>query len=366
MKFIGNRLKNKKVHVVMDLAAASAKLAPSADRLRFRSENNMKLTENQIDTEPKTLEEFNDMYRGLERPEIMEIMKSVVTLKESNQLEGFDLTGYFLSVEEHRNKAHGANSITSKLMIDILKCISDFTEHSINIFDEESRFLIWKRVPTPQTTDDTPDDLLGWYILRNVDLDTRDRLISHFEEAKVNAENERDADNTDQSVHSDLIKLEYPIERFEFPNDNPDEDPLDVLISVTTPAEQNFKSHYCAQSYADRCLMPGEKVNMTFELLATPDVIKSLNAEEAMLKEDNASETEDDDLIDQDDNSEEQVGERIDEQIEDATFQEYNTLYRDYHNTLNNQMEQDLDHAESELKTELENSNNDRTASEKM
>lgn len=281
MRFIQNRFKNQKIHVVFDMSAIDVSIAPSV--LRFNVVQNI-----EDESGPaKSLEEMNHIFRGLTREEVLRIMECVSTIKEESNLESFDLVNYNFSIEEYREHAHPGNVITSKIMLDILNCVSDFTHHSLNIFDETSRFLIWKKIP-PVFTNEVDEDLYinydkdpkGWFILRGVDLDTRNKIISHFTKLK-NEINDTDSNAMiDSNLNNDLtqtfLKLEYPIERFEFPDDDEDEI-LDVLISVTTPMEQNLKSYYSSTSYLDRCLMPGEKVNMTFELLATPSTIKILN-----------------------------------------------------------------------------------------
>jgi hypothetical protein len=321
MKYVIKRFGSHKVHVVFDMSAISKNIAPSV--FRFRSDELLNNSKNTDDMEKEI--------KGFDSDQITDIMKAVISFNESNNLESFDLTGYSFADQDHREMAHASNMRTSKIMIDILKCVADLSslKHSINIFDESSKFLIWKRVPTPQTDADVLDDLLGWYILRGIDLETRNDLISHFEKIKlernaddtnINDDDNKDTDNKDTD-NKDTEDVAYPIERFEFPNDDDDE-PIEVLISVTSPAEQNLKLHHFATSYADRCLMPGEKVDMVFELLATPSAIKSLNVEDDKLK--NADNVDDDESI------------RLNSQQPDTVFAdpaamaEYNEMYQEY------------------------------------
>jgi hypothetical protein len=289
MKFIFNKFKSHKIHVVMDLSATSYKIAPSVFRFRFEEDGSKNENENENENNNNNNNNNKNKesaLKGFEYSDVMEIMKTVVLFKEAGNLEGFDLTGYSFSTEEFRAKLHSSNMITSKLMIDILKCISDFTEYTINIFDEDSKFLIWKKVPLvspiPETMDNVEnnlaDDPIGWCILRNINMQSRNDFISHFEKEKLkqNTDHKSDKSSIDK-IKLQLEQLEYPIEMFEFEDDNGD--PLNVFISVTSCTEQNLKSYYTAVSYVDRCLMPNEKVSMTFELLATPEAIKALNIE---------------------------------------------------------------------------------------
>lgn len=303
MNFVRNRFKNKKVQIVFDMSAIDISLAPSVFRYRAVSIEDEETGTNRVETP----EEISHNFRGLNKDEVLEIMRYATMVKEDSNLEEFDLTGYNFSVEEYRDQAQPANLLTSKVMIDILKCVSDFTDHSINIFDESSRFLIWKKIPPVFDDNDDVGDLdrVGWYILRGVDLETRNSLISHFHQAKLETSSttpsaDQNADSSmsaeagvdfDKEIDRSLAELEYPIERFEFPDGD---EVLDVLISVTSPMEQNLKSYYTATSYLDRCLLPGEKVNMTFELLATPSAIRTLNEQADNADEDNGNNGDDD------------------------------------------------------------------------
>jgi Arginase family len=371
MKFIKNRFKNHKVHVVFDLSVTSIELVPSA--FRFSVDTSDPEGVDTIETE----EEIRHKYRGLTREHVMSIMKVVSTFKLNKNLEAFDLVGYNFSVNEYRAQAHAGNTISSKLMIDVLKCVSDFTEHSINIFNESSKFLIWKKVPSVFADDEvaeTPDDLIGWYILRNIDLNTRNELISHFDQIKIqndnaptsedNSEDKSEGESTEKPIDSQMKSMQYPVERFEFPDD--DGSVLDVLVSVTSPAEQNLKSYYTARSYLDRCLMPGEKVNMTFELLATPSAIQTLNKDAERLND--GTKDIDDDICSNDvtnDIDNDTSGDEV--KVDPITLDGYEKLYRDYQYVMSETAEKqnNISNEISEgaqpimvIKTKEENSNN--------
>lgn len=280
MKYVSQRFADKKIHTVLDLSAMSVFLAPATNRYFKHTDDKH--------TDPETDRS------GLNRSEVLEIMKYVALLNAESRLEAFDLTNYNFATTQYKDIAHPANLITSKIMLDVLKCIADFTERSINIFDESSRFLIWKKIPTVfdlfGESDENNDnaetfDPIGWYILRQIDIGTRNELIERFEQIKKEND-DTTADETDETDETDIGRMlkqyEYPIERFEIPDGDT---MLDVLISVTCPAEQNLKSYMTAESYVDRCLVPGEKVNMAFELLATPEAIQILNREAAAIGE---------------------------------------------------------------------------------
>lgn len=160
-------------------------------------------------------------------------------------IDTIDIMGYnFKDSIESIDSIELINTIKS--MKYILKKVDGFKDRKINIFDENSKFLIWKKIKYS-------DDPIGWYILRNVDLETREQLIKHFTDLKLDL--------------GDLGDLEYPISKMELDVDVDEGDLVDIMISVTCPAEQNLKSYFSATSYADRCLMPEEKISMVFEML---------------------------------------------------------------------------------------------------
>lgn len=315
MKFVQSSLSSHKVHVVFDLSAVSIKIAPSVIRYVAQSDES---DENSQSSLPETREEIERVFRGLDQNDAATIMRTIATFKESGDLVGFDLTGYNMSTKDRREQVHASNMLTSKIIINILHSVSDFAPKSVNVFDQNSKFLIWKKIPELELFEEKEGDHneadaiwstdpIGWHILRNIDLDTRSQLIAHFERLKQmtrttdttddaetvenpvvthsnnpktsepkSSSNDREYDQ-DMQLKRRLKAMSYPISNFQFEND--DGSPLNVIISVTTPAEQEMKSYYIAESYTDRCLLPGEKVNMTFELLATPKAIEVLNQE---------------------------------------------------------------------------------------
>lgn len=113
------------------------------------------------------------------------------------------------------------------------KCIVELfnvKERSINIFNEDSSFLIFR---SSEQTDETD---YGWYILQNISLDEREKLI--------------------KTLDDDIIKC-IDIEDEEF------------MITKTTVKEQNTKSYYASKDVIDTVLFPDEKAVMCFELINT-------------------------------------------------------------------------------------------------
>ena len=113
----------------------------------------------------------------------------------------------------------------------ILKCLEytfDVKQKSINIFTEDSEFLIFR----PMYQHDLFSDI-GWYILRGLDLKTKQELVKNI-------------------AHDTIINLEI--------------DDEDYLVTKTTINEQNKKSYYTENTIEDCVLFPDEKKSMLFEL----------------------------------------------------------------------------------------------------
>lgn len=117
----------------------------------------------------------------------------------------------------------------------------DIKEKKLNIFTEESQFIIYR--PLSQEDDDSD---IGWYILRGLPLEDREDLLKLIpDDTIISIDIEDDEDN--------LLEL----------------DSGTYLLSKTSIDEQNEKSYYTAESINDTVLFPEEKVCMVFELLAS-------------------------------------------------------------------------------------------------
>lgn len=208
MKHIINECKYDDVHVVIDLSCMQIRYAPSVHR---------------VGTDGKNGFDFDQM-------------KMIVdSLKSLQRLNGVDITGYNFGLKKDKEKYHMANMLTIKTIEMITGALVQLQQKSINVFNEESRFLIWKRI------DDK--DLIGWLILRGMSIEEREEMI--------------------QMIGDDRI-ITVPIED--------DGETFDAFVTITTMKEQQEKSYYTAESVYDCCLYPGEKLNMMFELLNTPSV----------------------------------------------------------------------------------------------
>ena len=105
-------------------------------------------------------------------------------------------------------------------------------EKKLNIFTEDSRFLIYRPVVQINEHD------IGWYILRFMTLEQRNDILKHL---------------TDDDIINITIE------------DNDEE--IDVFIASTTIAEQETINYYAAENITEKCLFPTEKMFMMFELL---------------------------------------------------------------------------------------------------
>lgn len=170
---------------------------------------------------------------------------SISTLEEAiininkNNIVGLDITSFDLRINETENMYR----ITCEVAKIVLKHLLNITEKKINIFNENSRFLIWRPI------DQQSHDDIGWFILRGVSLDAREQIMKQLDKDNIIIFT---ITNDDQNDTDD--------------NDKYDED---VLISTTTMAEQEEKIYYTAENIYECTLFPEEKVHMMFELLNT-------------------------------------------------------------------------------------------------
>lgn len=221
MKKIIEKLKCDDVHVVIDLSCMQLKYTPSVIR------------------------DIDDKNVGFDFDQMKLIVES---LKNLEHLNGVDITGYNFGHRIKKEKHHISNMLTIKTIEMIINTLINLNQKSINYFNEESKFLIWRKV--------NDYDTIGWYILRNVSLQDREDLIR-----AISATGEEQ-----------FITISIPDDDIDNNDNDEIDNGFDALIAVTTLKEQQEKSYYTAESLYDYCLYPGEKLNMLFELLNTPEV----------------------------------------------------------------------------------------------
>jgi hypothetical protein len=127
------------------------------------------------------------------------------------------------------------NRIQIETIQQIYGTILKIKEKKINIYNENSRFLIFK--PKQEIYDEI--DEIGWYIMRNVDSTLKERLLEDIKDGEI-------------------IQIEI---------EDDENIKRDILISVTTLADQNDLSYYLAEDYSDKRLYPDEKLDAYFNLI---------------------------------------------------------------------------------------------------
>ena len=207
LNYIFTECENSYVHVVFDLSVIDKRITPSVYRDFSLSEK----------------------YNGFNCDQILSILQMINKL---NKLHSIDIVNYNLGLISDKEKNNVSNSITINTISYIISHLIDLPQKKINIFNEDSRFLIWKRL------DDI--DPIGWLILRNIDLDVKEQIINHI-----------DAGN-------DIITIPIFDENNHF----------EAFVTSTSMKEQYEKSYYASQNVFDCCLYPGEKLNMMFTLLS--------------------------------------------------------------------------------------------------
>jgi hypothetical protein len=145
---------------------------------------------------------------------------------------GINISGFCVDF----NDVTMINRIQIETIQQIYGTILKLKEKKINIYNEHSRFLIFK--PKQEIINDYDD--IGWYIMRNVDSELKDRLLEDIKDGEIIQIQIEDDENIKQ----------------------------DVLISVTTLADQDELSYYLADDYSDKRLYPDEKLDSYFNLVA--------------------------------------------------------------------------------------------------
>lgn len=200
---------------------------------------------------------------GLNGEEFINLMKHISKLN----VKSMDITGFYFATD-NTTQAYRITCETAKLAYQIIFNLKD---KKLNIFNENTRFLIWKDLQTldidkkielyekgekekeididGMTQEEIDkleliDDEIGWYIMRDVSLEMRERFIADLKD-------------------SDSIKTISIVDD--------DGKVKDVMITSTTIEEQNSKSYFTAKLYLDCVLYPEEKMAMMFELLNTSE-----------------------------------------------------------------------------------------------
>lgn len=209
IKAINNFVDDNPVHLIFDMSCMSIDVAPCVTRF--------------VDPEK---------YKKIDGFTMQEIEEAMSMLNKTN-LVGFDITGYDLRIE----RSERAFRVTCEVPRRLLQTVLGIKEKKINIFNECSKFLIWRPMEQEEQED------VGWFILKNIPLDLREQLI--------------------ESIGIDNI--------ISIQTQDDDGEIVDSYVTVTTMAEQQERT-YCGTTNVHDCVLyPAQKVFAMFEMLNTVD-----------------------------------------------------------------------------------------------
>jgi arginase family enzyme len=212
IEYINNSIMCDPVMVVFDMASTSYETAPCVTRF----------LKDGIRTKIKDL-------NGLQTSELVDIFSKI----NKNNLVGLDITSFDFRID-NKERAYRISCEAARLPLAILLNIK---EKKINIFNENSKFLIYRPMNQESVTD------VGWYILRNIPIDTREEIIKYIE-------------------NDTIITLQIDID-----NDGNEQT---VMITTTTLGEQEEKTFFSKDKKITDCILfPVEKTSAMFELLNT-------------------------------------------------------------------------------------------------
>ena len=223
---------NNKIMAYFNLEVFHKKIAPSVHRRNFDHD----VIDNNSD---------KNINNGLEYEYLEEITKLL-----KNKINYLIISGLDKTIN---TKTDFPARLTSEVVQIIYRNIMDIKESKINVFNENSRFLIYRELKQKDHND------IGWYILRFLDMQLRNQLLKSIEDDKIYTFNLDDYVIIEEKKYDNLI-INDDIE-----NDNLEEN--EILITATTIDDQNMKSYYSSYSIIECSLFPQEKFLMGFELV---------------------------------------------------------------------------------------------------
>jgi hypothetical protein len=159
-------------------------------------------------------------------------------LEELNELNivGLDIVNYFLINDDKSI----VNRIQAETIQKIYGILLKLTTKSFNVFNEHSKFLIFK--PVEEIDEFSENNDIGWYIMRGINnIEQREEIMSQIKDDEII-----------------MIKIDDI-------NNNKEE--KYIYVTKTTIYDQNELSYYSSDSFLDKRLYPDEKVDMMFELV---------------------------------------------------------------------------------------------------
>ena len=157
--------------------------------------------------------------------------------KLSENIKMIDITGFSMYFDQTTNNEQLKSNID--VITKIYSQLLHLKEYSLNIFTENTRFLIYKPMEEIYDIHEKGDNTIGWYLLRNIPLSIKCELL--------------DTLDSDSIIILDIL--------------DDDNNEVEIMISTTSINDQNEKCYYLASSYKDCCLYPDEKLDMMFELI---------------------------------------------------------------------------------------------------
>jgi arginase family enzyme len=240
LEYIGETFESHPIHVVFDVKSLDKKLSPSSYRTNSF---------------------------GIDTYILTEIIKNL-----KNKINTLDIVG-FIPNEKNTN----ADRITVEIIRTIAREIFDIKEKKINIFSEDSRFLIYR--PIEQKCDGSCQCVCEKKC--KCDIKNTDKCECDYLDDCKCAETKDCDDNCSVDIGWYIMRL--TMTTIEERNSIMEKSFEDNIISITlddgeeyyvtstTVNEQNLKSYYTAKSVMDICLFPQEKFLMAFELIYSPD-----------------------------------------------------------------------------------------------
>ena len=187
------------IHIIYDIGIIEPTQCPSVERIRGQKQF-------------LTFDELNSLIKECKK-----------------QVKHLDIIGFNAKFDDEK---HIYTKITGNICRHIMKETYDLKEKALNIFSDDTRFLIYRNLIQEDCND------IGWKIVRFM---------------------------TVQLMNTYIEKIGHNIMNIDYEDDNGYEN--NILIATTSINEQNEKSFYNAENIAECCLMPQEKVAMMFELM---------------------------------------------------------------------------------------------------
>ncbi len=216
---------DNKIIAYFNLEVFSNKIAPSVERRNLSIEDEITLDDNIT----------KKVYNGINYEELEIISKYL-----NNKIEYLLISGFVSSID---NETNFFSRMTSEVVQILYRNIMDIKEKKINVFNENSRFLIFRKMKQDS------DDDIGWYILRFISMEERLQMLESIEDSKIYTFDLSDfTDENSESSEDEMLDGE-------------------ILITATNIDDQQTKSYYTATSIMDCTLFPQEKFLMAFELV---------------------------------------------------------------------------------------------------